>query len=293
MKATLDAIAQATFAAWFVDFDPVHAKARATAARRSSAAAERASMAAICGRPESDLDALPELQRESLAETAALFPAAFVASDVGDIPEGWQVEPLYETAEFINGAAFKASDFSPDRSGLPIVKIAELKAGVSTQTQFTTGSFPDKYRIDNDEVLYSWSGSPKTSLEVFKWFGGPGWLNQHIFKVVTTSEAKKHFVFFLLRQLKPVLISIATDKQTTGLGHVTVSDMKRLLVPCPTHSILERFSQSVGPLYESVSNLEKQSSTLADLRDALLPKLLSGELSVGQADQLAEGSEHE
>ena len=279
MNRTLEAMAQAIFKSWFVDFEPVKAKAAAKAAGASPEEIERAAMAAVAGKTEAEFDQLPQAQKQSLAKTAALFPHSFQPSPLGEIPTGWTAIPLYNTATFINGAAFKSKDFSLTGDGIPIVKIAELKAGITAQTKFTTGTFAEKVRIADDEMLYSWSGSPKTSLEVFKWFGGDGWLNQHIFRVCTESDAQKYFVFYLLRQLKPRLIAIATDKQTTGLGHVTVADMQRLLVAYPERALLASFGNTIQPLYEAASNNEKQTKVLAELRDTLLPNLLSGELS--------------
>lgn len=273
INQTLEQIAQATFNSWFVDFEPVKAKIEAKAAGRDP---ERAAMYAISGKTEVELGQLPSGQRQQLAATAALFPDEFVESELGLIPEGWSSISLYDSATFINGAAFNTKDFSLKQEGLPIVKIAELKSGISDQTKFTESTFPQKYQIDNHDVLYSWSGSPNTSLEVFKWFGGKGWLNQHIFKVVTKTSAAKYFVFYLLRLLKPRLVVIATDKQTTGLGHVTVADMKRLKIPYPGKAILKDFERIVGPLFEEGSQIEIQSYTLKNIRDELLPVLLSG-----------------
>lgn len=279
INQTLEQIAQAIFKSWFVDFDPVKAKIEA---KQNGRDPERAAMCVISGKTDDELDQLPPDQREKLATTAALFPDELMDSEMGLIPNGWSAKPLYETATFINGAAFKSKQFSQAGEGIPIVKIAELKSGITAQTKFTKGNFPKKYLIGNNEVLYSWSGSPNTSLEVFKWFGGKGWLNQHIFKVVADSEKEKYFVFFLLRHLKPTLIAIATDKQTTGLGHVTVADMKRLHVPYPNENVLLSFGETIRPLYEKNSLLTQQSQTLAELRDTLLPKLLSGEIELDQ-----------
>ncbi|BCS54579.1 restriction endonuclease subunit S [Geobacter sp. SVR] len=281
INKTLEQIAQTIFKSWFVDFEPVRAKIEAKATGRDP---ERAAMCAISGKLESELDQLPTEQYRQIAATAALFPDELVDSELGLIPEGWITKPLYSMAEFINGATFKSSDFSLKNDGLPVIKISELKSGVSEQTRFTTGIFQGKYKIDNDDVLYSWSGSPDTSLEVFKWFGGKGWLNQHIFKVVTTSKYQKYFVFYLLRYLKPRLVSIATDKQTTGLGHVTVADMKRLLIAYPSKDILSRFSAVVGSMYELTSCMEKQTNVLVETRDLLLPKFLSGELPLAKIE---------
>src|SRR5690606_31285267 len=257
-----------------------------------------AAMQAISGNSLFDADAsaagaqaaLTRLQAEQpeqyteLRATAELFPSAMQDSELGEIPEGWSALPLYDTAEYVNGAAFKAKDFSESGSGLPIIKIAELKQGISAGTKYTNAEVKDKYRITDGSVLYSWSGSPETSLEVFKWFGGEGWLNQHIFKLNFTKGQSEHFTYFLLKQMKPLLVRTAQQKQTTGLGHITVADMKRIKIPYPSSELLSAFSENIEPLYSRSSNTVRESKTLADLRDTLLPKLLSGELSATGAE---------
>ncbi|MDD2558599.1 MAG: restriction endonuclease subunit S, partial [Desulfuromonas sp.] len=209
---------------------------------------------------------------------AALFPDELVESELGLIPLGWENAALYDTADYVNGSAFKAVDFSEDGSGLPIVKIAELKQGITSQTKFTEKTFQNKYAIESGDMLYSWSGSPETSLDVFKWFGGCGWLNQHIFKLNFSSNGQRYFAFYLLKHLKPLLVQTAMDKQTTGLGHVTVADMKRIKVAYPDKKLLKAFCDSVEPFYELDSQMCQQTISLATLRDTLLLKLLSGEL---------------
>jgi type I restriction enzyme, S subunit len=250
INQTLEQMAQAIFKSWFVDFDPVRAK--------------------MAGRQPEGMD----------AATAELFPDELEESELGLTPKGWGVLPLYDTASYVNGAAFKAADFSQDGAGLPIVKIVELKQGVSVQTKFTEKDFQQKYFIDSGDVCYSWSGSPETSLDVFKWFGGKGWLNQHIFKLNFSSDDQKYFTFYLLKQMRSVLVQTALDKQTTGLGHVTVADMKRIKVVYPDSAVLRVFRERIGMLYEQSSQLEIQCATLKKLRDTLLPKLLSGAVGI-------------
>src|SRR5690554_5507046 len=296
INQTLEQMAQAIFKSWFVDFEPVKTKIAALEAGGSEDEALLAAMQAIAGSAlfatnATDADAQTQLARlqaehpeqyTTLRATAELFPSAMQESELGEIPEGWDALPLYETAEYVNGAAFKATDFSEDRSGLPIVKIAELKQGVSATTQFTNGTFRERYQIESGDVLYSWSGSPETSLEVFRWFGGKGWLNQHIFKLNFHETHNKHFAFFLLRQIKPLLIRTAQQKQTTGLGHITVADMKRIKIPYPDQRLVSRFSEAVGPIYDRGSEAIQESDLLAQLRDSLLPKLLSGEITLAE-----------
>jgi len=152
MNQTLEAMAQAIFKSWFVDFDPVRAKAE--------------------GRD-------PGLPRD----LAALFPDSFEDSELGEIPKGWGKSSVYDFATYINGAAYRAFEPNEERRGLPIIKIMELKAGVTSQTRFSAVDMPSKYKIDTGDILFSWSGNPDTSIDIFVWSHGPAWLNQHIFRV--------------------------------------------------------------------------------------------------------------
>jgi len=255
MNETLGGMAQAIFKSWFVDFDLVRAKAAG--------------------------QQLPGLA----SYIADLFPDAFEASELGKIPREWKYRSLYSCAQYINGAAFRSSDFSPDWSGLPIIKIAELKKGITAKTKFTSKELKSKYLLNNGDILFSWSGSPKTSLDVFLWSGGPAWLNQHIFRVIPNRSIERSFIYSLLRYLKPTFIEIARNKQTTGLGHVTMRDMKDLQVVLPPDEILEAFHRIAGPLLDRVYCNMVESHTLTQLRDTLLPKLISGELRVPDAER--------
>ena len=249
MNATLEAMAQALFQSWFVDFDPVRAK--------------------LDGRQPAGL----------APATAALFPDSFHDSPLGHIPTGWNAIPLYDTAQWVNGAAFKNEDFCAAGEGLPVIKIAELKDGIGAQTKWCQRDAGAEKIIDTGDLVYSWSGSPDTSLEAFLWSGGRGLLNQHIFKVISPTAAEKRFVYYLLQYLRPVLVETARNKQTTGLGHVTMADMKRLLVCMPIKSVLAAFDRNVAPIFDKAFTNTLESRTLATLRDTLLPKLLSGGLS--------------
>ena len=276
MNETLEAMARALFKSWFVDFLPVRAnmKARNRKARTQTGDPIRAK-AKGCD---------PGLPKH----IADLFPDSFEDSEQGKIPKGWEARSLYETAEFINGAAFKSKDFCDPSRGLPIVKIAELKNGISAQTKFSERVLGPKQLIDKGELLYSWSGSPDTSLDAFLWTKGRGLLNQHIFKVVTPSIAKKRFVYYLLKFLRPTLVEIARNKQTTGLGHVTIADMKRLYVCSPPIKVLGAFDSQVAPLFDRAFKNTTQNQIATALRDNLLPKLISGELRMKDGERVCE-----
>lgn len=280
INQTLEEMAQAIFKSWFVDFEPVKAKIKAKQAGGNVEQIQIAAMCAISGKTEAALANLPQETLTQLKTTANLFPEVMQDSELGEIPVGWGELPLYDTAEYVNGAAFKSEDFSVDGSGLPIVKIVELKNGISSNTKFSNLEFKEKYFITNEDVLYSWSGSPETSLEVFKWFGGDAWLNQHIFKLNFESDSQKYFTFYLLKQMKPILIETAKQKQTTGLGHITVADMKRIKVAYPSLELLETFKERISSIYKKSSSLEQENIQLSEVRDVLLQKLLNGEISL-------------
>lgn len=247
-NTTLESIAQALFKSWFVDFDPVHAKA--------------------AGRAPEGMD----------AETAALFPDGFEESELGLVPRGWNTTVVYDLAEYINGAAYRAFEPNEEKKGLPIIKIAELKSGVTAQTRYSEVNMPEKYRINLGDILFSWSGNPDTSIDTFVWPYGSAWLNQHIFRVSPKVEQDRSFVLMTLKYLKPVFAEIARNKQTTGLGHVTVADLKQLKLARPSQPILDRWNVIVAPLLEQAFNMECKIQSLATLRDILLPRLISGQL---------------
>jgi type I restriction enzyme, S subunit len=248
---------------------------------------EQRAIASVLGALDDKIE-LNRRMNETLDELAQnIFKSRFV--DIpAKLPKGWNVRALYDCADYINGAAFRNEHFSAERHGLPVVKIGELKDGITAQTKFCEVEREPKYRIASGDVLFSWSGSPDTSIDTFVWTGGDGWLNQHIFKIQFKRPVEKYFVYYLLRQLKPVFIEIARDKQTTGLGHVTGQDLKRLKTVFPPDDVLQEFNEGAEPLFQKVYSNLLESRTLAELRDTLLPKLLSGELRVAAVIKLQE-----
>ena len=151
----------------------------------------------------------------------------------------WEEYSLYELATWKNGLAFKKIDFS--NKGYPIIKIAELKNGITSQTAYTEQKYSEEVQLKNDDLIFSWSGNPETSIDAFLYRLPDGYLNQHSFKVTPIEKINKYYLFYILKYLKPIFKQIATDKQTTGLGHVTVSNLKELKVKVPKLEIQEKF----------------------------------------------------
>jgi len=291
---TLEAIAKAVFKSWFVDFDPVRAKIEARSAGRDP---NRAAMAAIsaCTKVSADgavlwdeteaaldqkLVRMSDAQQQQLSNTAQLFPDELEESDIGEVPKGWEIDSIFNQAEYINGASFRGSDFSKSKTGLPVIKIAELKSGITEQTKFTEKEVKDKYHIDSGDVLFSWSGNPDSSIDIFIWDGGMGLLNQHIFKVESESKSRKVFNHYFLKSMLPFFKRTAANKQTTGLGHVTQKDLKRKEVAIPSKELINCFALTAEPIFDKVFSNLMETQHLSKLRDTLLPKLISGEVRV-------------
>jgi len=224
---------------------------------------------------------------ETMAQT--IFKEWFGKYKIGDdLPEGWSFSPLYSIARYINGAAFKSQDFSKDKTGLPIVKIVELKNGITDSTAFSKKVVDSKYYIDDGDILFSWSGSPETSIDVFLWSSGKAILNQHSFNVKVDDDNEKAWVYFLLKYKKSLFIHLAKMKQTTGLGHVTISDLKENHFATPPKDDRKRFGKVFNGFLQKIMTNQSQIQSLRKTRDTLLPKLMSGQVRVKNLKQTAD-----
>lgn len=186
---------------------------------------------------------------------------------VDSTPEGTRYS-LYDTASWKNGLAFKNIDFS--ETGLPVIKIAELNNGISSSTAYTDKTYSQDVFLTKGDYVFSWSGNPETSIDIYKYNLSDGWLNQHIFKVTPKTEIiDKGFFFYLMKFLKPYFKKIATNKQTTGLGHVTISDLQRMSVTLPPLPIQQKIAVILSSLDDKIelnnkinTNLEQQAQAL-------------------------------
>lgn len=175
---------------------------------------------------------------------------------------------LFDLAIWKNGLAFRKINFS--ENGVPIIKIAELNNGIGSNTSFTKGNYDNSVRLCHDDLLFSWSGNPQTSIDIYRYQLNDGWLNQHIFKVTANEElVSKDFLFYLLKYLKSHFIQIASNKQTTGLGHVTIADLKRMSVVIPNKDIQNKVVAFIKPIDDQIQvnneinkNLEAQARML-------------------------------
>ena len=265
MNATLEAMARALFRSWFVDFDPVRAKME--------------------GRDTG----LPK-------DIADLFPARLVSSQLGEIPEEWQIRPLDSVAHFQNGLALQKFRPSQSEARLPVVKIAQLRTGEADSGEWARATNKREFIIDNGDVVFSWSGS----LLVQMWHGGRAALNQHLFKVTSKRYPKWFYLHSILSHF-PEFQRIARDKATT-MGHIRRHHLTDALCAVPPDRFVNGISRIFERLLERQGVNEVERRTLATLRDALLPRLVSGEMRVrrrgkgrgrdGRNDQLLTSRDH-
>jgi type I restriction enzyme S subunit len=250
MNETLEAMARALFKSWFVDFDPVRAKAE--------------------GRD-------PGLPKR----IADLSPDSFEDYGADEVPKGWQVFGLDEIADFLNGLALQKFPPRDDRF-LPVIKIAQLRTEITSGADRASAELAPAYVVDDGDVLFSWSGS----LECVLWAGGRGALNQHLFKV-TSKSYPKWLYFFWIHQHLDYFRGIAAGKATT-MGHIQRGHLSAAKVLVPSDKLLEEMSRYFAPLIDEMVQAKVASKTLAAIRDTLLPKLISGDLRIPDAEKLVE-----
>lgn len=188
------------------------------------------------------------------------------------VPEGWERRPFSSLADFMNGFAFKPIHLGD--TGLPIVKIPELRAGPLTKTPRNDGKLvPDRYRVDTGDILFSWSGT----LLVNIWSWGPALLNQHLFKVTTCEAEHRGLVYLgLIHALE------AFHNQTTGatMKHFRKGALDTICTLVPPVMLAREFESVIGPLLDQRTILRRQNGMAAAARDLLLPRLMSGEVAV-------------
>jgi type I restriction enzyme S subunit len=184
-----------------------------------------------------------------------------------EFPAHWHRRSLYSLATWVNGIAFKDIQFAP--TGRPVIKIAEIKGGISGQTKFTRQTFDESVFVRAGDLLFSWSGQPETSIDAFWWRGPEGWLNQHVFRVTPTDGIDKVFLYYLLRYLKPNFVGIARNKQTTGLGHVTKRDMENMEVAHPDLPEQRAIAHILGTLDDKIEVNRRMSATLEAMARAI------------------------
>lgn len=212
---------------------------------------------------------------EELAQ--AIFRSWFIDFEPFDgiKPSDWEIASLTDIADYLNGLAMQKFRPEKDENSLPVLKIKELRQGAFDKTSdICSANIKPEYIINDGDVIFSWSGS----LLVDFWTGGIGGLNQHLFKV-SSQNYDKWFYYSWTKYYLQEFINIAADKATT-MGHITRSSLENAKILIPNAKDYEMISSILVPIYDDIIQNRIASRKLAQLRDEILPKLLSGELSI-------------
>ncbi|MGN6802893.1 MAG: restriction endonuclease subunit S [Ginsengibacter sp.] len=230
---------------------------------------EQISIASLLNSLDDKIDLLQRQNKtlEQLAET--LFRQWFVE----EANDSWEEKSLDEIATYLNGLALqkypaKGNDF------LPVIKIRELKQGISENTDACSNDIPLQYIVDDGDILFSWSGS----LEIVIWYDGKGALNQHLFKV-TSENYPKWFYYLATKSHLENFRAIAETKSTT-MGHIQREHLSQAMISIPPGDLFMQYDKNIAPLVDKIINNNFQIKQLTQLRDTMLPKLMSGEVRV-------------
>ena len=250
MNATLEAMARALFQSWFVDFDPVRAK--------------------LDGRPPTGLD----------PETAALFPATFQDSPLRHIPQGWEVCSLADKIELLSGGTPKTSEPEYWDGDIPWYSVKDAPSDTDVWVIHTEKRVT-KLGIANSAAQILPEGttiiSARGTVGKLALIGTPMAMNQSCYGVRGAKGYSDFFTYYALRAATAQL-----QQRTHGTVFDTITRQTFETLDCifPPENLANAFDRVVAPLLAQIRANLHQSSTIATLRDTLLPRLLSGELRV-------------
>lgn len=219
----------------------------------------------------SNLDAKIELNRrmnetlEKIGQT--LFKYYFITNPAR---KNWEKLSLDEVAGFLNGLAMQKFPPRPGEKTLPVIKIREMTSGITSNTDIASANIPEKYIVRDGDVLFSWSGT----LIVKIWIDGVGSLNQHLFKV-TSDNYPKWFYYLWAKHHLTEFIETAAGKATT-MGHIQRQHLSNAKVFVPDEKVMQKLNKVFQPILDSQISSALQNKTLTQLRDSLLPRLISG-----------------
>ena len=221
------------------------------------------------------IDLNTDINKNLLEQAQSIFTQEFLMFD--RIPDGWQESSLLGIADYLNGLAMQKYRPKDDEQGLPVLKIKELRQGsCDFNSELCSPSIKPEYIVHDGDVIFSWSGS----LLVDLWCGGTCGLNQHLFKV-TSSTYDKWFYYAWTDHHLQKFAAIAADMATT-MGHIKREELSKAEVLIPSQSDYDRIGGLLAPLYDLVIANRIENRKLASLRDELLPQLMSGQLDVSE-----------
>jgi type I restriction enzyme, S subunit len=290
MNQTLEAMAQAIFQSWFVDFEPVKAKQKAKAAGKSAADIEMAAIVALSGKSEESIRELGEEARSGLAEMAGLFGDELMESELGLIPEGWKIRKIEDVVErVVDGphATPKEAEEGPVFLGVKNFTGTSLDLSSLRKISETDWlKWTQRITPQVKDIVFTY----EATLGFFSLI--PSWLRcclgRRIALIRTNLDNKDtYFLFhtFTAMPFQTFLESRVSHGST--VNRILISDFPKYPILYPPDDLAQHFSKTVEGLWELIHMNQKQNQDLAELRDSLLPKLLSGELTLPAAQTQA------
>ncbi|MDG6365969.1 restriction endonuclease subunit S [Glaesserella parasuis] len=283
INQTLEQIAQTIFKSWFIDFDPVHAKAEALANGQTAEQATQAAMAVISGKNTQELHRLqtanPE-QYQQLWEIAEAFPSGF---DEEGVPRGWEQTTLSEVCSMKNGYAFKSSDWTEE--GIPVIKIGSVKPMI---VEVDGNGFVDEehsvlhseFLLTEGDIVVGLTGYVGEVGRIPQ--GRTAMLNQRVAKFIPNKLNEQQdyysFVYCLVRD-KSFKAFAETNAKGSAQANISTKELLNYSIILASSEIQMKFESLIKPLLDKILVNSGNNENLSKVRDLLLPKLLRGELN--------------
>lgn len=274
INQTLEKIAQAIFKSWFVDFEPVKAKIAAMEAGGSEEDALLAAMQAVSGKSANELAHLQTEQAEhyaNLRTTAELFPSAMQESELGEIPEGWDSSIVGKEFDVTMGQSPPGDTYNEEGNGPPFFQ-GRRDFGERFPCNRVHCSAPKRMANEGDTLLSVRAPVGDTNIALMDSCIGRG------LAALRHRSGCLSFTYYSIIELGGVLASY--DSEGTVFGSINQKNLKAIPVVSPAPEVLSAFTRTVGPIDDLIRVNSEEVTNLSSVRDALLPKLLSGELTV-------------
>lgn len=196
-----------------------------------------------------------------------------------DSTQSNQYTSLDKIASFKNGIAMQKFSPTDKIHVLPVIKIRELNQGyIDSNSDSVTSVIDDDVKVHNGDLVFSWSGTLSAKI----WTDGDAALNQHLFKVTSNRWPKWFYYLWVLHHLN-TFRGIAADKKTT-MGHIKRKDLTNAKVLIPNAKEFKNLDTILNPIIEQMVNGGIESKNLIDIRNILLPKLLSGSMDLSSIE---------
>ena len=274
INATLEAMAQALFKSWLVDFEPVKAKIAAKAAGADAEGMTLAAMEALSGQNAEALAKMAQTEPDRYAElktTAELFPDALVDSELGEIPVGWGTSSIGQEFNIVMGQSPPGSTYNETEDGVPFFQ-GRRDFGWRYPSNRVYCTAPNRHAKEGDTLLSVRAPVGDINMALSDCSIGRG------LAALRHKSGCMTYTFSVLTNLRKVFDSF--DNEGTVFGSINQKNLKSIEIIKPCDEIVARYSKMASPLDQMILNHTKNTLVLGATRDSLLPKLLSGEVSV-------------